>query len=396
MKILFVTSRFPYPPLRGDQAIPYHRLRLLSKSHSITLLSFYEHESELSGLAQLQPFCEKIYTVRLPFWRSLLNVALNGAFSPLPLQVLYYRSAGFERLINKLVSENTFDLVHTYLLRMAPYVTSGSAPKVLELIDSMQLNWMRRVESEKFPKRWFFREELRRVVSYERGIGDRFDQLLVVSEKDRSLVPASNIDVVPLGVDTETFKPGVTDPKANSIVFSGNMGYSPNVKAAVWFAEKCLPAIQEAVPNATFTIIGTNPTREILALSQRKGIIVAGFVKSMPEVLASASVAVAPMLSGSGMQFKILEAMSCGLPVVTTTLGLGDIKAERGKEILVADDVEEFVEAVVKALASPEMASKLGGQARRFVIDRHSWESVVAKVETIYSRVLKQASNAQS
>jgi len=390
MKILFVTSRFPYPPLRGDQAIPYHRLRLLSKSHEITLLSFYEKESELAGLAHIRPFCKKVYTVRLPLWRSVVNVALNGLFSPLPLQVLYYHSAAFAKLLNKLVDENDFDLVHAYLLRLAPYLTGVSAPRVLELIDSMQLNWARRTQIETVPKRWFFQEELRRLVRYERDIGNWFNQLVVVSEKDRALIPNKNVTVIPLGVDTDLFKPESLGYKKPNIVFSGNMGYSPNFNAVMWFAKKCLPIIQKEIPLATFTIIGANPTKGVRDLEQHKGVVVTGFVKSMPEILSKASVSVSPMLSGSGMQFKILEAMACGLPVVTTTLGLGDIRATRGEDICVADTAEEFSKTVVTLLNSAEMSAKIGKNARDFVVRNHSWESVSSAVEDIYSNILKK------
>lgn len=389
MRILFITSRFPYPPLRGDQAIPYHRLRHLSKKHEVTLLSFYESDTELAGLDHLRPFCKRIYTVHISKWQSVLNVAFYGFFSPLPLQVLYYRSDSFKKLLKKLVAENNFDLIHTYLLRLAPYLAEVAAPKVLELIDSMQLNWARRVEVEKFPKRWFYQEELRRLILYERTIGNYFNQMIVVSQRDRDLLPASNVEVIPLGVDTEAFKPARHESKKNSIIFSGNMGYSPNIKAVAWFAEKCLPTIQASVPDVSFTILGTNPSKEVCALAQRKGIAVTGFVKSMPEALARASISIAPMLSGSGMQFKILEAMACGLPVVTTTLGLGDIKATQNKEICIADTAEEFVEIVLTLLNSSEMSTKIGKNARNFVVNNHSWESVSSKVEEIYFHILK-------
>lgn len=390
MKILFITPRFPYPPLKGDQAVPYHRLRILNRRHEITLLSLYDKEDEIAGLDNLKPFCKAIHTVRLPQWRSVMNVALKGPFTSLPLQALYYWFNAFKKRIDELLAENSFDLIHAYMLRVAPYLSDVSAPKVLELIDSMQLNLERRVAMERIPKRWLFQEELRRIVHYERNIGDYFDQMIVVSEKDRALIPNKKVRVIPNGVDTELFKPQSKESKEPAIVFSGNMGYFPNESAVIWFVEKCFRRIKKEIPDAKLVIAGNNPSSKIKKLGDNLSIFVTGFVESMVDELNKAQVAIAPMQSGSGMQFKILEAMSCNLPVVTTTLGLGDIKARPGEEICVADTAEDFAETVVTLIKSPEMADRIGRKAREFVMHNHSWENAASQVEEIYSRLLKE------
>lgn len=389
MRLLFVTLRIPFPLLRGDQVVPYQRLRILSRRHEITLLSLYEREDELAGLDSLRPFCKAIHTVRLPKWRSVVNVSLKGPFSSLPLQALYYRSNGFKKLIDELLAENSFDLIHAYMLRVAPYLSNVAVPKILELIDSMQLNLERRVAMESIPKRWLFQEELRRIVHYEREIGEYFDQMIVVSEKDRVLIPSQKVTVIPLGVDTDLFKPNRKESKEPVIVFSGNMGYTPNINAVRWFVEECFPFIQKEAPTVSLIIAGANPLKEVCDLAHCNGITVTGFFKSMPEILAQASVAIAPMQSGSGMQFKILEAMACGLPVVTTTLGLGDIKARPREEICVADSAQEFAETVVALLKSPKTTDRIGRNACDFVMHHHSWENAASKVEEIYSKLLK-------
>lgn len=107
----------------------------------------------------------------------------------------------------------------------------------------------------------------------------------------------------------------------------------------------------------------------------------------MAETLNQASLAIAPMQSGSGMQFKILEAMACELPVVTTTLGLGSIKAQPGQEILVADSPESFADTVITLLQNPQLAKEIGQRARTFVIQNHSWEYAASQVEEIYNQI---------
>ena len=167
------------------------------------------------------------------------------------------------------------------------------------------------------------------------------------------------------------------------------MSYEPNVKAVTWFVEQCLPRIRRELPHASLVIAGSNPARAVRALEEPGGVRVTGFVGSMPATLNEASVAIAPMRSGSGIQNKILEAMACGLPVVATSIGLGSIAARRGSEIVVADAEDDFADAVVTLLRSPDRAQEVGRRARAFVLANHSWERAAAIVDAIYRRVVE-------
>ena len=390
MRVLFLTPRFPYPPLKGDQVVAYHRLRLLSRRHEITLLSFVESEEELAGAAELERYCEAIHTFQLPPWRSFVNVAARAPFSRLPLQVLYYASDAARKRVETLLASDGFDVVHAYFHRMASYVSDAPVPKVLDLMDSMQLRMQRNAAVARPPKRWMFREELRRVTPYEVELARRFDEVIVVSEQDRDFLPDGRVTVVPNGVDTDLFAP-TGEAKGPTIVFSGHMSYDPNVHAVTWFAERCFPRVRAQVPEASLVIAGWNPAKAVRELGTLPGVEVTGWVESMPAILNRAAVAIAPMQSGSGIQNKILEAMSCELPVVTTTIGLGSIGAKPEDEIVVADGEEPFADAVVRLLRSPERAADVGRRARRYVLDHHSWQSAADQVDEVYQRAAHSA-----
>ncbi|TWJ26357.1 glycosyltransferase family 4 protein [Geobacter argillaceus] len=391
MKLLFITPRFPYPPFRGDQAVPFHRMRILSRKHEITLLTLYKHDDELRGIETLSQYCSSIHTVKLPKWKSFRNMAFWGPISRLPLQVLYYRSSEFRECLNKLLTSRQFDLVHAFMLRLAPFCQDLSTPVVMDLIDSMQLNFIRRVDMARVPKKWVLEEELRRLKCFEKDMCNQFDRLIVVSNKDKEYIAAANVEVVPLGIDTERFAPGEVSVENPTIIFSGNMFYGPNVHAVKWFAENCFFRLQKRIPNISFIIAGNGPPPDIRELGNKPGITVTGFVESMPETLAKATLAVAPMQSGSGMQFKILEAMSCGLPVVTNKLGLGDIKAKDRVELLLAETADDFVARIVECFASAKYAQVIGARARNFVLHQHSWEHTTKMVENIYIQVMTKA-----
>lgn len=389
MKLLFVTPRFPYPLLRGDQVVSYHRLRTLAQRHEITLLTFYQHPSELKNIDYISEYCQTIHTVQLTKLQSIINVA-KGIFNfQLPLQVAYYNSNYFTYKINSILSNNNFDLIHVFLLRVAPYFKNISTPKIIELIDSMQLNLERRVALESFPQRGIFKEELRRIIQYEQNLHNLFDHLVVVSEKDRKLIPSERVKVIPNGIDTELFSLQQQPPLKPTLIFSGNMSYAPNIHAVKWFVKTCLPIIQQTIPNVSLLIAGINPSREVCSLEQTAGVTVTGFVKSMPKTLKQANVAIAPMQSGSGIQNKILEAMASGLPVVTTTLGLGSLKAKPGREILLADSPEQFAQMTITLLQNAELAREIRQKARDFVVEKHSWEVAASQIEELYNQILK-------
>jgi sugar transferase (PEP-CTERM/EpsH1 system associated) len=388
LNILFITPRFPYPPIKGDQAIAYHRIRILSKKYNITLVSLYEHDNDLLYYKTLEPYCKDIHVIKLPKWESLFNVVFNGALSSIPLQVLYYKSGILVNCIRKLIGHNKYDIIHAYMLRMAPYLIRIPGIKLLELIDSMQLNIRRRLCLERYPEKIVYNEELRRLVKYERNIGNFVNHITMVSNIDRSYIDSDNVSIIPLGVDVEAFKPSAEQSKGPNIVFTGNMGYSPNICAVKWFAVKCMPIIRRHVPMAKLIIAGARPGKDVVELEECGGVEVVGYVPSVSNVISNAKVSVAPMLSGSGMQFKILEAMACGIPVVTTTVGLGDIKAVRGEHLCVADNEIDMAKEVVKLLRSNDMCRDMGMRAREYILKNHSWDTLTNMVDELYCRLM--------
>ena len=396
MKILYITMRFPYPPFKGDQAVAFNRLKYLSRKHEVSLLSLYETDAELDGILPLKAFCKNIYTVKLSRWQSVFNVICRGLFSNKPFQVLYYYSDAFAKQLQTLLETEQFDLVHAYLLRSAPYINSVALPKVLDLIDSMQLNFERRASAETGLKRWLVREELNRLISYERGVGEIADRMIVVAEPDRRCLAQKHTSVIPLGVDTEVFSPEVAERTPYTIVFSGNMNYFPNDQAVRWFVDHCFSFIEAAVPRVRLVIAGRNPSELVKKYDERANITVTGFVESMPKLLNQAQLAIAPMQSGSGMQFKILEAMACGLPVVTTTLGLGDIQAVKEKEICVADSAEDFARVTIELLSNPSTVENIGFNARNYILANHSWECMAEKVDDIYMTLIQDKKKGEA
>lgn len=389
MNILFVTPRLPYPPLKGDQCIPYYRLKLLSRKHNIMLLTFYQDNKELEYLKELKPFCKEITTIKLNKLYSFFNMLIGGIFSKLPFQVLYFRSKNMATNIRSLAEKEDFDIIHTYMLRMAEYTKDLDKPKVLDLIDSMQLNLKKRISIEKFIRKIFFKEELKRITRYENQIITKYDVSILVSDNDKNYIESDKIVAISLGVDTHIFKRHSNLPDNKTIIFSGNMGYFPNESAVIWFIEKCFGMIKREIPNAKLVIAGNNPNSKIKKIGDNHSIFVTGFVESMVSELNKAQVAITPMQSGYGMHIKIIEAMACALPVITTTSGLGAIKATHEKNVIIADNASDFTRSCIKLLNDYGLAKKVGDNARDLVLKNYSWEMHVNKIRKIYGSIVE-------
>jgi sugar transferase (PEP-CTERM/EpsH1 system associated) len=304
----------------------------------------------------------------------------------LPLQTLYLFDARFRQRAQLLLREGAFDLVHVQLVRMAPVVDGlVGIPKVIDFIDALSLNMARRAKRERGPMAWITRWEAHRVQNYERALTRQYDRIIVSASLDREAIgDYDTIHVVPNGVDIGAY-PFVEEPReSDMIVFTGRMGYFPNADAAIWFATEVFPLVRLQVPQAQFLIVGADPTPAVRRLSRYPGVVVTGYVADLPDYLARAVVAVAPMQSGSGMQFKMLEAMACGTPIVVTPYALGGIEVTEGEHLLVGRDAMTFAEQVIRLLNDRVLAQRLAQNARRLVEEKYTWERSVALLEGVY------------
>ncbi len=386
MRVLFLCPRWPYPVRKGDQVVAYHRLRTLSRQHELTLVSFADRPLSPAELAPVAKYCKKIYVIQTSRVERAL-AAVQGAFNrEVPLQVSYFESRQLTGLLQHLLASGDFDVVHSLLLRLAPQLVPFAGRVVLELVDSMELNFRRQLSETRSPwRRLLVREEHRRLAGYEAAMAERFPQRTVVSELDR----------VHTGVDTQVLPNGVVIPHAlpggaarapARLVFHGNLAYHANQAAVSWLTSEVWPLLKARLPEVELYLVGASPPPWMLKLAAEPGITVTGEVPSIAEILRGATVALAPMRSGSGIQNKVLEAMAQGLPVVATTYAIGGLGPESLAAMVTADDAEGFAEATLNLLANPLRRAAMGQAGHDYVARHHSWERAATRIEQLYWR----------
>ncbi|NUN71128.1 MAG: glycosyltransferase [Bacteroidetes bacterium] len=392
MKILFITSRIPYPPFRGDKVRTFGILKELKRhGHSVTLLSFVASASEELYRKELSEYCDDIVLVRLPFLRSLWN-CLVGIFSSEPFQVSYYRSKAMHAAVANLLRQQRFDLIHVHLIRMVQFVESISGPNVVvDLTDAGSLYLQRFLEFERsVVKRLLLSMEYRRLVRYETRI-TRVSMNVVCSEKDRDVLkrsaPDAAITIVRNGIDITADRPGFEYHEGNKrIIFTGNLTYFPNIDAVQYFAKEIFPLVMQQVPEAQLYIVGQNPPKTIRQLASAN-IIVTGFVPDIIAEYLKSAVAVAPMRFGAGSQYKILEALSCGLPVVMTPIAAEGLHRVRGDEFIVARTPQEFASAILSVFSDGVLCRKLSAESQALIRKEFSMEMIGSHLHELYVKV---------
>jgi len=392
MKILFLTSRLPYPPHRGDKLKIFHLMRQLSRAHELTLLSFISDKSELASAGPLKELCREVHTVYRPFSRSLLG-CLAAVPSPDPIQVGYFRSRTMRETLGRVLAEGNFDVIHTHLIRMAQYTRDLRGPvRVLDLTDagSLYLDRFRRTVKNPLLKLLVW-AELRRLKPYE-GVIEAFDAALVCSPVDRrvlaSAAPKARLDILYNGIDLETFTPGEGihgDP--DRIIYTGNLSYFPNTDGIRYFVRQVLPLIRREIPGVKLYIVGKDPPGNVRKLAS-ENITVTGFVPDIRAEYLASTVAVAPVRFGAGTLNKVLEPLALGIPVVSTPIGVEGLPLEPGRHLMLADSPADFAAAVVAVLRDPELRRRLSVQGRDAVRSEYGWNVIAGTLENIYKDLL--------
>jgi len=397
LRILFLTSRFPFPPLRGDQVRAYHQIRILSRRHDVTLLAVSAAAPAPEARAHMASLCPEVVVEPLTAARALRGLAGIALGDPRPVQTLLYAAAG-EGRVAAMIAAGGFDVVHAQLVRAAGWVPRArGVPLVIDLVDTLSASYRRRAILEPGWKRWALVREAARLARYESFLLAAADRCVVVSEAEREALGAAGAGAVvdPNGIDLEAFPFVPARAVPARVVFVGNLGYAPNADGIVWFAHHVLAELRRRCPGAELLIVGPRAPRAVRRLADVAGVRVLGVVSDVHGALRNARVAVAPLRTGGGIQNKVLEAMAAGTPVVATSRAVAGIAARAGEHCLVADDPAAFAAAVAALLGDADLGARIAAAARALVTQRYSWERSVADLEDVYQQVRRPTGEAR-
>ncbi len=402
LRILFLTQILPYPPNAGPRIKTWNVLRfLIQKGHQVTLLSYIRPE-EVQHLHVLEKMLHQVYIV--PIRRSRIRdgyYLLSSFISGRPFLVERDRTQEMLALVQDLIRTGNFDVVQADQLTMAQFALDGvrkipgeTRPKLL--FDAHNATWMileRMLRTAPFYLKPLVNLELKKIKKYEGDLVRLFDHTLAVTEIDRQAllqvtgeVESQKLSVTPIAVDTNDLFAVDLPRDSLEILTLGTLHYPPNADGIRWFLRDVFPLVRLQVPRARLTIIGKNPPVDFFDLAKPYGqdVKITGYVDDLVPFIKSSALMVVPVLAGGGMRVRILEALSRGIPVVTTPVGLEGIDAVDQRDVLVADSPEAFAAGVIALLQDPDARIRLSMNGRKLAESRYDWKIALQQMDWLY------------
>ncbi|QFT78024.1 TIGR03087 family PEP-CTERM/XrtA system glycosyltransferase [Erythrobacter sp. THAF29] len=393
--ILFLAHRVPFPPNRGDKIRAHHLLKKLAKIAPVHVGCLSETAEDKAGQNELARIATTCCVANRS--KSLVLAGVESVLAGKPVSLTAFHSPRLEKWVRRTIAERDIDTIVVFSGQMGQYVPEDFGGRVIiDLCD---------VDSAKFEdyaragsRVWLNEREGRLLAREEERLGKRADATVLISDDEAKLFRGrlsdpSNVDVHAIGngIDAAFFDPARVDPQPEMavrpgphFVFTGQMDYQPNERAALWVIEQLLPTIRHCFGTAEFHVVGRSPTAEILRHDGRPGVTVWGEVPDVRPFLATADIALAPLMIARGVQNKVLEAMAMERAVLLTPEAATGISATDGEHWIVEQaDAEAMTRRAAAYLGDPGAKARMGSAARRFVLDHHDWDAMLAPLEML-------------
>jgi len=404
MRLLFLTSQFPYPPHGGGALRSFGLIDGLHRAgYTVDLLSFADAGENASNDVMNTPLgalCNRIVTVPAPV-RSSRQRLRDLLLTPQADMLRRFDSAAYRTALIQMLTSQPYDVVHIVSLEMTSYISviRSHAPQAKIVYDALNaeaslqglIAQVDRRSPSRLPASVYSSIQARRLATVEAWVCQQADRVLAVSEADavelRTLAPNARVVVVPNGIFASEYtaqSPRPLDLGPAALLFTGTMNYRPNVDAMLWFVETVLDEIHQTVPEARLFVVGNRPHGRLERIRRRAHVEITGFVQNILPFLHSATVYVAPLRMGSGTRLKLLQAMAAGCAVVSTQIGAMGLNVSSGREMMLADDATSFAKATVALLRDPALRERLGKAAQTLVCNEYDWSVIVPRLIATY------------
>jgi polysaccharide biosynthesis protein PslH len=399
-KVLFLTARVPAPLDDGWKIRTFHLIQGYARNGwQVDLLSLCSSKEMDQVFPELHAICHKIKLIPRTKSYSPADL-LKGLVFSTPFQVYNYKVSAMADAARNLFEQNRYDIIQIEDVVMAQYLNEqmDDTFKVLDMHNVESSLLLRYAEKEEnIFKKTYARLSASKLDKYETLVSKNFSMILTCSSEDLALLRKIGIttpaQVVPNGVDCDYFSPMPFDSSSRNLVFVGSMDYHANISGVHFFVQDILPLILRKYPDTHFYIVGKNPPESVRNLTS-KNITVTGKVSDVREYLRKARVVVVPLLVGGGTRLKILEAMACSRPMVSTSLGAEGIAAVHGEHLMLADEPSKFVKSVLMLLNDIDFYIKITSSSKKLVNTNYSWTAIQDKFLYHINRQLQMFGNS--
>lgn len=382
--ILFLTTRFPYPPDDGGKIDTLSNLKILSKNYDIFLFyigSRNKGERDFKRYIVIQG----LYNCPKDIKNNLFGIFKN-MFCKIPYTISKYHDYKIYKKIEEIIKINNIGIVFVDHLHMAFYgkLIKERFPEIKVILrehNTEYIFWRRIFREEKnILKKFMFWWQYLKVLKYEREITNIFDKCFMISPMDQINLKKINSNaktvVIPTFVEIKNCQLSQTiEVVPYSMLYLGNFSWLPNLQGLLWFLREVWPEIFEEFPDAKIFVVGKNPPDEIIGFKS-KNIIVTGYVNDVKPWIAKAEIFLVPLFSGGGIRIKILEAMAMGKPIISTSIGAEGIGVSNMKNIIISDNKENFIKSIKLLFNDKKIRDNLSKNSRKLIEEKYSFEVV--------------------
>lgn len=380
MRVLFLSSWYPYPADNGSRLRIYHLIRQLSSRQEVSLISFAEEPISDSRIRAMRALCAEVKVVPWRRFQPRRLKAVLGLFSLLPRSVVDTYSEEMAQTVLREAAWFQPDVVVASQMDTAPYARQLAVKRVLDEVEVTVLYeaYARERSRLRRLRAWLTWQKL---VAYLRAVLRDFDGCTVVSNVEHRRVmeivaAKSPIVVVPNGVDAEACARVAVQPEPDTLIYSGALTYEANFDAVNHFLRETFPLIQAQRPGVKLFVTGKLDGVRLNDLSHNDGVIFTGYLDDVRPRIAQSWVSVVPLRVGGGTRLKILESLALGTPVVSTSKGAEGLDFVNGRELFIADAPSEFAQRVLHLLGDCALREELSAAGRRAVADRYNWTTI--------------------
>lgn len=394
MKILFITPSFHHPTVRGPNHC-YHFVKQLRSRHQISLLTLKRSEISPEALKEVEGYVKELWVVDATGGASSRNGKKGGTLAGLNKKIkteVSFRTAVQEmkRAFLEMVNKESYDLVFFHGKSIFSVIEDwNELPIVIYFCDATSMRYRDRMQFDASIKKVMLMRRYRYFRNIEKKIVEKTPHVAFISARDRnaSIDQNNGFKIVPIGVDLEFWKRKTRSPRKNSIVFTGVMNYGPNEDAALYLIHKILPAVRPRMPHLEVLIVGREPTPALeKAAKKYRDVVVTGFVDDVRNYLERASVFVAPIRYGSGIQNKVLEAFAMEVPVICTPVVAEGLYMDDNQKLPVwaADGEEKFAAGLIELLADEKERTRLAAEGRNYVEKNFVWSHSAELLDAMF------------
>lgn len=370
---------------------------LITQGHDVSLISL-NVKKHTGKILEKDKLLSKITYAEYDIdTRISMLEAFSNLFTKNPYNIDKYYNAGFEKLLVQNLKDNVFDIIQLEGLFVAPYLSAirrTSKAKIVYRAHNIEHQvWHRLALQKSDPfKKWYLNLLAGRVKTYQLDLLNKFDGIVVFTAQDELSMAAFGakvpLRVLPIGVDLEKYKPDPEKTEYPSLFFLGSLDWLPNREGIEWFIENFYKEILEERLKCKFYVAGNNIPEEFDEYDVPGKVFIKGEVDDALEFVNSKSIMLVPLLSGGGMRVKIVEGMAMQKCIISTSIGAEGIAFTDGKDILIANNTDEFYAAMLRCITDEEYCRKLGRNARQLVEQEHDVHKVTGGLVSFYQSII--------